>query len=65
MALLSYNKRQLCFIIAVHSTGEVRSVFPSGWDKHVMLNKLNQGFIRFRNKKRGPKQEGPADVPTD
>ena len=52
MALLRYNERQLCLIIAVHSTGEVRNVFPGGWDEPVMLKKLNQGFIDFRNKKR-------------
>ena len=30
--------------------GEVRKVFPGGWDDKTMLQKLNQGFIDYRNK---------------
>ena len=31
--------------------GEVRKVFPGGWEEKVMLQKINQGFIDYRNKK--------------
>jgi len=34
-----------------YSTGEVRKVFPGGWDEADMLTRLNEGFIDFRNKK--------------
>lgn len=30
--------------------GEVRKVYPGGWDNAEMLKKLNQGFIDYRNR---------------